>query len=100
MSGQSGLRDCGPESVEIVDRSFGGNITSNLNTGYINPSTGLKEGHSVVIQKATQKIITNLNGKVRYRFTFKAVNPGYQGGIIESISMKQIKNAYNIFYIK
>ena len=38
--------------------------------------------------------------QLRYRFTFKAVNPGYQGGIIESISMKQIKNAYNIFYIK
>lgn len=78
----------------------GGRVAINLNTGYINPSTGLKEGHSVVMQKATQKIITNLNGKVRYRFTFKAVNPGYQGGIIESISMKQIKNAYNIFYIK
>ena len=156
-SGQGGLSDCGPESVEIIDRSFGGNITSediraqlggdinndalkdrttwekyakmsnrqflgepseygrpskvyfqmrrgcrvavNLNTGYVNPLTGSPEGHSIVMQKATQKIITHLNGTMRYKYTFKAVNPGYPGGSIERIAMKQLRDAYNIFYI-
>ena len=157
-SGQGGLEDCGPESVEIVDRSFGGNITAedirrklggdinenalgdvstwekykelshhdylrerskfgrsshifshmkdggrvavNLNTGYINPTTGLSEGHSIVMQKATQKIITHLNGTMRYKYIFNAVNPGYPGGSIERITVKQIKIANNIFYIR
>ena len=157
-SGQGGLRDCGPESVEIVDRSFGGNITAedirrqlggdindnalgdvstwnkytemshhkyfaeisktgrpshifsqmrdgwrvavNLNTGYINPTTGLQEGHSIVMQKATQRIITHLNGMMHYKYIFNAVNPGYPGGSIERISMQQIKRAHNIFYIR
>lgn len=77
----------------------GARVAVNLNTGYINPSTGLAEGHSVVMQKATHKIITHLNGEVSHRFIFKALNPGYSGGIIERITMDQIKNAHNIFYI-
>ncbi|MBR5706915.1 MAG: hypothetical protein IKX55_05020 [Bacteroidaceae bacterium] len=156
-SGQAGLKDCGPECVEIVDRSFGGDITAedirtqlggninenalgdvttwkkysemsnhkffaersktgrpynvflqmreggrvavNLNTGYINPSTGLPEGHSIVIQRATQKIVTRLNGAIRTKYIFKAVNPGFSGGSIERISIQQLNNAHNIFYI-
>ena len=155
-SGQDGIKGCSEEAVEIVDRSFGGNITSedvrgwfegnpntqalgdastwtryekesghkvyanllkygkanavfeemqggarvsvNTYTGFINEN-GIPEGHAVVLQRATRKVITNIRGIEHFRYGFVAIDPGYSGGLIYKMPINQLRNAHNIFFI-